>query len=83
VQKRVRKDVSNVSGDTPVYWQPAGKGSTEKHEVILRNCYVSDRLTGICVRGGVSEGAAAPPGFEKFQGKLCFQGKRKLLKNPE
>jgi len=23
------------------------------------------------------------PWLEKFQGKLCFQGKRKLLKNPE
>jgi len=22
-------------------------------------------------------------GHENFQGKLCFQGKRKLLKNPE
>ena len=33
-------------------------------------------------RRGVA-GAAAPHGLEKFQGKLCFQGKRKLLKNPE
>jgi len=23
------------------------------------------------------------PGLEKFQGKFCFHGKRKLLKNPE
>jgi len=30
-----------------------------------------------------SGGGAAPPGFEKFQGKLCFQGKCKLLKYPE
>jgi len=37
----------------------------------------------IGVRGGGSGRAAAPPGLEKFQGKLCFQGKRKLLKNPE
>ena len=37
----------------------------------------------IGVRGGCSGGAAAPSEFEKFQGKLCFQGKRKLLKNPE
>jgi len=28
-------------------------------------------------------GGRPPPGFEKFQGKLCFQGKRNLLKNPE
>jgi len=31
------------------------------------------------VRGG---GAAAPPAW-KIQGKICFQGKLKLLKNPE
>jgi len=28
-------------------------------------------------------GGGHPPGLEKFQGKLCFQGKRKLLKSPE
>ena len=28
-------------------------------------------------------GGSASPCPEKFQGKLCFQGKRKLLKNPE
>ena len=28
-------------------------------------------------------GVEAPSVLEKFQGKLCFQGKRKLLKNPE
>jgi len=33
-------------------------------------------------RRGVGEGGR-PPGLEKFQGKLCFQGNRKLLKNPE
>jgi len=31
--------------------------------------------TAIGVRGGGS-GGAPPPGLEKFQGKLCFQGKR-------
>ena len=28
-------------------------------------------------------GRAAANWLENFQGKLCFQGKRKLLKNPE
>ena len=38
----------------------------------------------IGVRGGGSRGgAAAPPGLENFQGKLCFQGKHNFLKNPE
>jgi len=37
----------------------------------------------IGVRGGGSGRAAAPPGLEKFQGNSVFQGKRKLLKNPE
>jgi len=36
----------------------------------------------IGVRSGGSVGRP-PPGLEKFHGKLCFQGKRKLLKNPE
>jgi len=44
-------------------------------ELILLEC-------GIGVRGG-GLGGPLPPGLEKFQGKLCFQGKRKLLKNPE
>ena len=39
-------------------------------------------LTAIGVRGGGRGGAAAPR-FEKFQGKPCFKGKRKLLKNLE
>jgi len=34
----------------------------------------------IGVRGG---GEAAVPRLKKFQGKFCFQGKRKLLKIPE
>jgi len=34
----------------------------------------------IGVRGG--EGGS-PTRLEKFQSKLCFQGKRKLVKNPE
>jgi len=34
-------------------------------------------------RRGGGGGAAAHPGLEKFQGKLCFQGNRKFLKNPE
>jgi len=33
-------------------------------------------------RRGVGEGGR-PPCLENFQGKLCFQGKRMLLKNPE
>jgi len=37
----------------------------------------------IGVRGGGAVGAVAPPRLENFPGKLCFQGKRKLLKNPE
>jgi len=28
-------------------------------------------------------GGGPPPGLEQFQGKLCFQDKRELLKNPE
>ena len=36
----------------------------------------------IGVRGGGS-GRAAAPRHENFLGKLCFQGKHKLLKNPE
>jgi len=28
-------------------------------------------------------GGAAAPRIENFQGKFCFQGKRKLLKIPE
>jgi len=28
-------------------------------------------------------GGGRPPWFEKNQGKLCFQGERKLLKSPE
>jgi len=35
------------------------------------------------VQGGWPGGSAAAPGLKKFQGKLCFQSKRKLLKNPE
>ena len=34
----------------------------------------------IGVRGG---GGGRPPKLKKFQGKLCFQGNRKFLKNPE
>jgi len=37
----------------------------------------------IGVRGGGAEGGGRPPGLENFQGKLCFQGNRKLLKNLE
>jgi len=40
-------------------------------------------LLVISVRGGGSGGVGRPPGLEKFQGALCFQGKQKLLKNPE
>ena len=32
---------------------------------------------------GSGRAAAPPPCLENFQGNLCFQGKRKLLKNPE
>ena len=41
---------------------------------------LSDVVSGVSI--GVS-GGRPPPGLEKFQGKLCFQGKRYLLKNPE
>ena len=34
------------------------------------------------VRGGGAGESAAPPAW-KIQGKLCFQGKLKLLKNSE
>jgi len=40
-------------------------------------------VTSIGVRGGGLGAAAAPPGLKNFQGKLCFQGNRKFLKNPE
>ena len=39
-------------------------------------------MTSIGVRGG-DRGRLLPPLFKKFQDKLCFQGKRKLLKNPK
>jgi len=32
---------------------------------------------------GVRGGGLSPPWLENFQGKLCLQSKRKLLKNPE
>jgi len=35
------------------------------------------------VSSGVRGGGAAAPTVWKMQGKLCFQGKPKLLKNPE
>jgi len=34
-------------------------------------------------RRGGGWGGGRTPGLEKFQGKLCFQGNRKFLKNPE
>jgi len=48
----------------------------------LKNLFEVTTHTGahIGVRGG---GGRLPPGLEKFQGKLCFQGNRKFLKNPE
>jgi len=36
-----------------------------------------------CTRREGGERGGSPPGLEKFEGKLCFQGKRKLLKNLE
>ena len=44
---------------------------------------IAPMFTPIGVRGGGAGGAASPPGLEKFQGKLCFQGNPKFLKNPE
>jgi len=35
------------------------------------------------LRVGIQGGGAAAPQLEKFQGKLYFQGKHNLLKNPE
>ena len=37
----------------------------------------------IGVRGGGAGEGGRLPELEKFQGKLCFQGNRKFLKNPE
>ena len=50
---------------------------TGKESTVAQEQY-SHRRT----RWGVG-GGGRPSGLEKFQGKLCFQGKRQLLKNPE
>jgi len=42
----------------------------------------SSKLLLYCHRR-TRRGGGRPPGLEKFQGKLCFQGNRKLLKNLE
>jgi len=46
---------------------------------MLLRCNWCRNLATISVRRGGWEGGR-PPCLEKFQGKLCFQGKRKLLK---
>jgi len=46
----------------------------EKHQLLLGIIGVRG--------GGVGEGGR-PPGLENFQGKLCFQGNRNFVKNPE
>jgi len=51
-------------------------GSPGKNDSLCDYDYY--KVLSIDVRGGVG-GVAAPNGLEKFQGKLFFQGKRKLL----
>jgi len=52
------------------------KYSLQQKDNHQRKCTIISIIIG--VRGGGSLGAAAP-GLENFQGKLCLQGKRKLL----
>jgi len=54
-----------------------GKWCFVSHVQFCESCMVSN----IGVRGG--RRGFRPPGLEILQGKLCFQAKRKLLKNPE
>jgi len=52
----------------------------------IRSHFSISAVTGACVVIGVRGGRAgrtAAPRLENFQGKLCFQGKRKLLENSE
>ena len=53
-----------------------------KNNEIAANCACFHSVTIIGVRG---EGAVGVPPLwpENFQGRLCFQGKRKFIKNPE
>jgi len=54
------------------------RGNFMVFKIDLKQIYCSHRRT----RQGVGEGGRLP-GLENFQGKLCFQGKHKLFKNPE
>jgi len=48
--------------------------------LFLRTFYENKQTEPVAYEAG--GGATATPVW-KFQGKLCFQGKRKFLKNPE
>jgi len=53
------------------------------------HCFIADKhlslehVRGFPHRRGIGGSSAPPAGLENFQGNLCFQGKRKLLKNSE
>jgi len=55
------------------------QGTTFQHHY-SEQFFTLCKHTNIGVRGG---GSDRPPRLEKFQGKLGFQGKRKLIKNPD
>jgi len=58
---------------------------TMKNWQTLRSYFNSLNVsTEKCIRSsGVRGGGEAAPSAWKIQGKLCFQGKLNLLKNPE
>ena len=53
----------------------------DTHQGLLGSCVKFSQRVVVVI--GVRGGGVAAPWIEKFKGKLCFQGKRKLLKIPE
>jgi len=50
----------------------------------LHGCEINLDISYYCTQWRTGRGGAeAPPPAWKIQGKLCFQGKHNLLKNPE
>ena len=60
-----------------------GKEATGHPPEIIKTISKLFSYEHIGVRGGGSGGMRPPPRSWKIQGKLCFQGKQNLLKNPE